>query len=441
MEILIKASQLILSLAILVIFHELGHFIAARIFKVRVESFYLFFNPWFSLFKYKHGETTYGVGWLPLGGYVKISGMIDESLDREQMKKPPQPWEFRAKPAWQRLIIMVGGVAVNIILAFAIYIAVLATWGEQYLPADEVKYGITTTPLAQEMGLQDGDRIIALDGEPAGDFFKIPVKIILDNVETVSVARNGETRDIRIPDGFITRMLQQREPGLIGIRFPFEISDFAANSPAKAAGLEKGDRIISLNNEPVPYFDQFREKIGQYNNQTVSIGIIRNADTMHFAVDVPEEGLIGVTTAQQLDHYFNLKTRKYNILQAIPAGISKGYYGVGNYLKQLRLLVSPKTKAYESVGGFITIGSIFPSVWNWQAFWELTAFLSIMLAVLNILPIPALDGGHVLFLFYELISGRKPSDKVLEYAQVAGMILLLSLVIFANANDIRNLFR
>jgi regulator of sigma E protease len=441
MEILIKASQLILSLAILVIFHELGHFIAARIFKVRVESFYLFFNPWFSLFKYKHGETTYGVGWLPLGGYVKISGMIDESLDREQMKKPPQPWEFRAKPAWQRLIIMVGGVAVNIILAFAIYIAVLATWGEQYLPADEVKYGITTTPLAQEMGLQDGDRIIALDGKPAGDFFKIPVKIILDNVETVSVARNGETRDIRIPDGFITRMLQQREPGLIGIRFPFEISDFAANSPAKAAGLEKGDRIISLNNEPVPYFDQFREKIGQYNNQTVSIGIIRNADTMHFAVDVPEEGLIGVTTAQQLDQHFNLKTREYNILQAIPAGISKGYYGVGNYLKQLRLLVSPKTKAYESVGGFITIGSIFPSVWNWQAFWELTAFLSIMLAVLNILPIPALDGGHVLFLFYELISGRKPSDKVLEYAQVAGMILLLSLVIFANANDIRNLFR
>jgi len=441
MEILIKAAQLLLSLSILVIFHELGHYIAARIFKVRVESFYLFFNPWFSLFKKKIGETTYGIGWLPLGGYVKIAGMIDESLDREQMKREPQPWEFRSKPAWQRLIIMVGGVTVNIILAFAIYIAVLAAWGEQYLPAEEVKYGIVASPLAQEMGLQSGDRIVSLDGQPAGDFFKIPVKIILDKVQTVGVIRDGQPVDISIPEGFITKLLQQREPGFIGIRFPFEVSGFAGNSPAKEAGIQKGDRIISINGEILPYFDQFRERIPDFKNQTVSIGVVRETDTLEFAVAVPEEGLIGVSTAQQLDHYFNLKTKDYNLIQAIPAGISKGYTGIGNYLKQLRLLVSPKTKAYESVGGFITIGSIFPSVWNWQAFWELTAFLSIMLAILNILPIPALDGGHVLFLVYELISGRKPSDKVLEYAQIAGMILLLALVVFANANDIRNLFR
>lgn len=441
MEILIKASQLILSLAILVIFHELGHFIAARIFKVRVESFYLFFNPWFSLFKYKYGETTYGVGWLPLGGYVKIAGMIDESMDREQMKKPPQPWEFRSKPAWQRLIIMVGGVTVNIILAFAIYIAILTVWGDRYLPAEEVKYGIVASPLAEEMGLQTGDRIVALDGEPAGDFYKIPVNIILDNVQTVSVIRNEELVQVDIPDGFVTRMLQQREPGFISERFPFEIYAFAANSPGEEAGMQKGDRIISINDEPLPYFDQFRAAIQEYKNQTVNIGVVRNADTLSLAVNVPEAGLIGVVPVQQLDQLFNLKTREYNIIEAIPAGISKGYYGIGSYLKQLRLLISPKTKAYESVGGFITIGSIFPSVWNWQAFWELTAFLSIMLAVLNILPIPALDGGHVIFLFYELISGRKPSDKVLEYAQVVGMILLLALVIFANANDVRNLFR
>jgi regulator of sigma E protease len=441
MEILIKASQLILSLAILVIFHELGHFIAARIFKVRVESFYLFFNPWFSLFKYKYGETTYGVGWLPLGGYVKIAGMIDESMDREQMKKPPQPWEFRSKPAWQRLIIMVGGVTVNIILAFAIYIAILTVWGDRYLPAEEVKYGIVASPLAEEMGLQTGDRIVALDGEPAGDFYKIPVNIILDNVQTVSVMRNGELVQVDIPDGFVTRLLQQREPGFISERYPFEIYAFTANSPGEEAGMEKGDRIISLNDKPLPYFDQFRAAIQEFKNQTVNVGVVRNADTLTLAVDVPEAGLIGVVPVQQLDQLFNLKTREYNIIEAIPAGISKGYYGIGSYLKQLRLLFSPKTKAYESVGGFITIGSIFPSVWNWQAFWELTAFLSIMLAVLNILPIPALDGGHVIFLFYELISGRKPHDKVLEYAQVVGMILLLALVIFANANDVRNLFR
>ncbi len=441
MEILIKATQLILSLSILVVFHELGHFVAARIFKVRVESFYLFFNPWFSLLRFKRGETTYGIGWLPLGGYVKISGMIDESLDREQMKQPPQPYEFRSKPAWQRLIIMIGGVTVNIVLAFAIYIAVLAAWGEQYLPAEEVKYGISASSLAQEMGLRDGDRIVALDGKPAGDFFKIPAKIILDEVKTVRVIREDVPLNIVVPDGFITKLLQYREPDFIGIRFPFQVGDFASESPARETGLQKNDYIISLNGQYMPYFNVFRNAIQQYKNQTVEVGVVRQSDTLNFSVPVTSEGFIGVAPVSQLDRFFTLKTRNYNIIQAIPAGISKGYHQLGNYLKQLRLLLTPKTKAYESVGGFITIGSIFPSVWNWQAFWELTAFLSIMLAVINILPIPALDGGHVLFLMYELITRRKPHEKVLEYAQIAGMILLISIILLANANDIRNLFR
>ncbi|MGB4204813.1 MAG: RIP metalloprotease RseP [Bacteroidales bacterium] len=441
MVILIKAAQLILSLSILVIFHELGHFIAARIFKVRVESFYLFFNPWFSLYKFKYGETTYGIGWLPLGGYVKIAGMIDESLDREQMKQPPQPYEFRSKPAWQRLIIMIGGVTVNIILAFLIYIAVLTTWGEQYLPAEEVKYGISASPLAQEMGLMNGDRIMALDGKPADDFYKIPVRIILDEVKTITVIRDGKEIDVNIPDDFITKLIQYRQPDFIGVRIPFQINDFTPESSAREAGLQKGDIIISLNEQYLPYFDEFRNAIQQYKSQTVNIGVIRQSDTLSYSVPVSAEGFIGVAPVSQLDKLFTLKTKQYNIIQAIPAGISKGYYQIGNYLKQLKLLFSPKTKAYESVGGFITIGSIFPSVWNWQAFWELTAFLSIMLAVINILPIPALDGGHVLFLMYEVITGRKPHDKVLEYAQIIGMILLLLILILANANDIRNLFR
>jgi len=440
MDILVKTSQLLLSLSILVLFHEMGHYVAARIFKVRVESFYLFFNPWFSLFKYKHGETTYGIGWLPLGGYVKIAGMIDESLDREQMKKEPQPWEFRSKPAWQRLIIMVGGVFVNIILAFLIYIAVLYTWGEQYLPAEEMKYGITVNSLAGEMGLKDGDIILALDGETAGSFTAIPARIALDNVKTVSLLRNGENMDIRVPSDFIPKMMKTRDPDFIMPRVPFFVAGFAKTSPAEAAGIQKGDQIIALNDEIIPFFNDFRNALQNYKNETVNVGVLRDSDTLNFAVAIPEEALIGVMANLDLAKYFNLKTQEYSFLEAIPAGFQKAYKTIGNYLKQLRMLINPKTEAYKSVGGFITIGSIFPSVWNWQAFWELTAFLSVMLAILNILPIPALDGGHVIFLMYELVTRRKPSDRVLEIAQVAGMIMLLTLVVLANYNDIRNLF-
>lgn len=440
MEIFIKVVQLLMSLSILVIIHEFGHFIAAKIFGTRVEKFYLFFNPWFSIFKFRYGETVYGMGWLPLGGYVKISGMIDESMDKEQMKKPPQPWEFRSKPAWQRLIIMLGGVTMNIILAVMIYIGMLFIWGEQYLPAENVKYGITVDSLGKKMGLQDGDIILSVDNEKVENFNKIPEKIILDEAENVQVLRAGEKMNISVPEGFLSSLVKQRTPGFISVRFPFEVEKFTAGSPAKEAGMQKDDRIIGLNDMTVTYFDEFRREIQRFAGETVSVTVVRDSDTLALSIPVPEEGLIGVYPYSNLDHYFELKERNYSLPEAIPAGISKTYYGIGNYLKQLRLIFSPEVKAYESVGGFITIGNIFPAEWHWQSFWTLTAFLSIMLAILNVLPIPALDGGHVLFLTYEILTGRKPSDKFLEYAQIAGMIILFAILIFANANDIIRLF-
>ena len=440
MTIFIKIIQLLLSLSILVIFHEFGHFITSKIFKTRVEKFYLFFNPWFSLFKFKKGETEYGIGWLPLGGYVKIAGMIDESMDREQMNQPPQPWEFRSKPAWQRLIIMLGGVSVNVILAVCIYIGILFAWGEQYLPTSEVKYGITVDSLAYEMGLRNGDKILSVDNQQVNDFMKIPGKIILDDAKSIQIERQGRKMDIAVPAGFIGKLIKHKSPDFISVRIPFEVGNFTKESAGKMAGLQKGDKIIGLNDTMMHFFDEFRIEIQKHKNQQVALTVLRNSDTLVIPVKVPAEGLIGIYPPQDLSRYFKLHEKKYNLAEAIPAGIVRGYNGIGNYLKQLKLIFSPEVKAYESVGGFITIGNIFPGVWDWESFWTLTAFLSIMLAILNVLPIPALDGGHVIFLFYEIITGRKPSDKFLEYAQIVGMVLLFALLIFANGNDILRLF-
>lgn len=435
---MIQALQLILSLSILVVFHEFGHYITAKIFKTRVEKFYLFFNPWFSLFKKKIGETEYGIGWLPLGGYVKISGMIDESMDKEQMNRPPEPHEFRSKPAWQRLIIMLGGVTVNIILAVFIYIFMLTAWGEEYLPAEEARFGITVDSLAYEMGLRNGDKVLSVNGEEVERFSEIPSKILLNNAKTVTVMRDGQQKMIQVPEGFLAKMIERNQPGFVSLRFPYEAGAFAPNSTAKAAGMQKGDRIIALNGKEMRFFDQYLEAIPKYKNDTVQLTALREGDTVNLHVPVPEKGKIGVSPAS-INKYFNLKQERYSFFEAIPAGAVKAYNGVGGYIKQLQLIFSPEVKAYKSVGGFITIGSIFPSAWNWEAFWSLTAFLSIMLAILNVLPIPALDGGHVMFLLYEMISGRQPSEKVLEYAQVAGMIILLSILILANGNDILKL--
>jgi regulator of sigma E protease len=440
MEIVVKILQLLLSLSILVIIHEFGHYIAARIFKTRVEKFYLFFNPWFSVFKFKKGDTTYGLGWLPLGGYVKIAGMIDESMDKEQLKKPPQPWEFRSKPSWQRLIIMLGGVMMNIVLAVLIYIMMLAVWGESYLPTENVKYGIVVDSVGAELGLRNGDKIVSVDQQRVENFGKIPERLILNEARTIQVDREGQLIDLEVPAGFLSRLVKHRSGDFIAPRFPFYVSDFSKESPAREAGLQKGDQIIGLNEMPTFYFDEFLSRIGDYPNQEVVVTIVRNSDTLGVDMVVSPEGRIGVFPLSIMSELFEVREKNYNFFEAIPAGISKTYYGIGSYFKQLKLIFSPEVKAYESVGGFITIGSIFPAKWHWPSFWTLTAFLSIMLAILNVLPIPALDGGHVMFLMYEIITRRKPSEKFMEYAQITGMIILFGLLIFANGNDVIRLF-
>jgi len=439
MGILIQILQLILSLSILVIVHEFGHFAAAKIFHTRVEKFYLFFNPWFSIFKFNFKGTEYGLGWLPLGGYVKISGMIDESMDKEQMAKPPQPWEFRSKPAWQRLIIMLGGVFMNVVLAIVIYIGILSYYGEEYLPTSEAnQYGITVDSLAYEMGLRSGDKILSVENVVVENFDKIPIQIILEEAKTIQVEREGQEMDIVLPEGFLNKMIKQKNPTFIGSRFPFVIDGFSSSSIAKKSGMEIGDKPVSVNDKPVEYFQDFVPLIKNNIGKEIKLSALRENDTIDFLMTVPESGMIGVSVDGS--KYFKLKSTNYTVIEAIPAGFNRTWSGIGNYLKQLKLLFSPEVKAYESVGGFIMIGSIFPDEWHWQSFWRLTAFLSIMLAIINVLPIPALDGGHVVFLLYEIIARRKPSDKFLEYAQVVGMVILFSLLILANGNDIVKLF-
>lgn len=439
--VLIKAAQLILSLSLLVIIHEFGHFMFARLFKTRVEKFYLFFDPWFSLFKVKKGDTEYGVGWLPLGGYVKISGMIDESMDKEAMKLPPQPHEFRAKKTWQRLLIMVGGVVMNFILAFIIYIGILYAWGESYLPTASVKYGIEVDSVGMKIGLQNGDKILSVDNMQVENFRKIIPTVILDKAHAIQVERNGQKVDVEISDDDLALLIKSK--GVLSYRIPFDykIAKFAKDSPAKEAGLEVNDKIIGMNNQKYEYNDQFKTTLRDSIGKKITLNVLRNSQEMSFAMVVPETGALGIALDLDLTKIFELKTIEYSLIESIPAGIDRGLSTISDYLKQFKLIFSPKTKAYESLGGFIAIGNIFPGAWNWFDFWNMTAFLSIILGVMNLLPIPALDGGHVMFLLFEMITGRKPNDKFLEYAQIAGMVLLLTLVLFANGNDIFKLFK
>lgn len=438
MVVLIKIAQLLLSLSILVLVHEFGHFIAAKIFKVRVEKFYIFFNPWFTLFKKQVGETEYGIGWLPLGGYVKLSGMIDESLDTDQMKSEPKSYEFRTKPAWQRFIIMVAGVVMNIVLAIVIYILAMWIWGEQYLHNSEVKYGIAVDSIGYEMGLRNGDKIISVDNVVYEDFYEIPAAIILEKAETIQVERDGKNENIVIPDGYISKIIKSGSGSFITPRIPFIIGGFTEVSAAKDAGMQVGDKIIAIDGKPV-YFDEFREEVKNYKSATTPITLIRDGDTLTLMVNISDEGMIGAAVQSPLLS-FNITNKDYTLWEAIPAGTIKTFTVVNDYIKQLKLIFSPEVKAYESVGGFITIGKIFPDIWNWRAFWSLTAFLSVVLAIINILPIPGLDGGHALFALFEIITGRKPGDRFLINAQVIGMFILLALIIFANGNDIIRLF-
>jgi regulator of sigma E protease len=440
-EVGVKAGQFILSFSIIVILHELGHFLPARWFKCRVEKFYLFFNPWFSLFKKKIGETEYGLGWVPFGGYVKISGMVDESMDKEQMKLPPKPYEFRSKPAWQRLIIMVGGVIVNLVLGFLIYAMMLWYWGESYVPTNKFTYGIATDSIAQSIGLRDGDKILSVDGEYIDRFNKIPLRVILNGAKTFEVERDGKPVTIDIPESFAADLIHYKAISFIDMRVPFlGLNTIADTSAAKKAGLRKGDKILAVNNQPVPYFHTFQLLIRKNKEKTVQLQVARGADTFQVSAAIPKTGVLGITPLSFADK-FELKEVKYGFLEAVPAGFKKSIETLTSYWLQLKLIFSGKVNTNESLGSVISIGKMFAPVWDWQQFWGLTAFFSLVLALMNILPIPGLDGGHALFTLYEMISGRKPSDKFMEYAQMVGMILLLGLMAYALGLDIFRLFK
>jgi regulator of sigma E protease len=440
-SILIKTAQLLLSLSILVVLHEFGHFIFARLFKTRVEKFYLFFDPWVSLYKVKKGETEYGIGWLPLGGYVKISGMIDESMDKEAMKLPPQPYEFRSKPAWQRLLIMVGGVVMNFVFALAIYIGVLYAWGYEYLPTNEVKYGIVVGETGEKIGLKTGDKILSVDGKYVEDFMKIIPTIVLDDAKSIQVERDGQKMDVEIAGSDLATLLKSKSVMTVRYPFDFVVEGYLKNSAGKTAGILVNDRILGINGQTFQFRDEFDDVLYSSKNATINVDILRDGQKLSLPVQLGESAAIGIKIKQTLDGIFKFRTVRYGFFESIPAGIAKRVQTSKDYLKQFKLFFKPETKAYESLGGFITIGSIFPGFWDWQAFWNMTAFISIILAIMNLLPIPALDGGHVMFLLFEMITGRKPGEKFLEYAQIVGMILLLALVLYANANDIIKLFR
>lgn len=437
--ILVKAGQLLLSLSILVVLHELGHFIPAKLFKTKVEKFYLFFDPWFSLFKFRKGDTEYGIGWLPLGGYVKIAGMIDESMDKEQMNRPPESWEFRSKPAWQRLIIMIGGVTVNLVLGFLIYTMILWHWGEQLLPVANVKYGIYTDSIGHSIGLKDGDRILSVDGKVPEDFRDITGDVILNEAKSIQVERDGQQLDLPIKEGFVGSTIKKKAP-IAGVRVPSVVDTIVKEKggvelAAYKAGMQAGDTIVSINGQPVSYYHEISKLLVKDSGRTIPIVVKRGAQTVELTASLPKTGTLGVSNFP--DRHLDYVTKRYTFGEAIPAGFTKAITTLVGYVQQLRLIfVSKEVKASESLGGFMSIGNLFPSVWEWESFWTLTALLSIILAFMNILPIPALDGGHVLFLIYEIITGRKPSEKFMEYAQIVGMVLLFALLLYANGLDI-----
>ena len=441
----LKAAQLLLSLSILVILHEFGHFITAKWFKCRVEKFYLFFDPWFSIFKKKVGDTEYGVGWLPLGGYVKISGMVDESMDKEQMKLPAQPWEFRSKPAWQRLIIMIGGVTVNILLAFIIYAMILMVWGEKNIKADSLKYGISfNDPIFKELGFKNGDKILAVDGKHIYDYTDVLKKLLVVD-SNVTIEREGKQMQLAMPVDLIGKLVEKRKKSdkpIISPRVPVIVLDIYDTSIAYKNGLRKGDLIVSIDSVNTQFRDQFDAAMEQRKKgAAISLIVNRNNNNITIATTLQEDGIVGFGAPNLPEQYDSLgiykyTEKKYGFFAAIPAGIKRAGSELSFYIDQFKKILSPKTGAYKGIGGFKAMGSVFSgNGWDWEHFWTITAFFSIVLAFMNLLPIPALDGGHVLFTLIEMITGRKPSEKFLEYAQVVGMFILLALMLYANGND------
>jgi len=440
MEVVIKLSQFLLSLSLLIVLHELGHFIPAKLFKTKVEKFYLFFDIKYSLFKKKIGETVYGIGWLPLGGYVKIAGMIDESMDKEQMAEPPKPWEFRSKPAWQRLIIMLGGVTVNFILAIIIYIGMAYVYGETYIANSEVKDGVAVVnPVAEDLGFKDGDKILKLDGKEVEKFNDVAYDVLF--AKTVTIERNGNVQDINLPIDLIDKLMDGEKAPLVSLRYPFVVAKLDDSSVNKDV-LKKGDVILSINGQETKYADEVVAIAESNKGKTFDAVVFRDEKEVPVKIGFNEEGKLGVlrsslslSNLEKLG-YYKISQEKYGFFESVPAGLKRSKDELSKYFTQLKAIFTPSTGAYKGVGGFYAIFDIFPNTWSWEAFWNITALLSIMLGVMNLLPIPALDGGHVMFLLYEMITGRKPGDKFMEYAQITGFVILISLVLLVNGNDI-----
>jgi regulator of sigma E protease len=442
--ILIQIIQFFLSLSLLIVLHELGHFIPAKIFKTRVEKFYLFFDIKFSLFKKKIGETVYGIGWLPLGGYVKIAGMIDESMDTEALKEEPKEWEFRSKPTWQRLIIMLGGVTVNFILAVLIYVGLAFAYGDEYIPTDSLKDGfwVTEKSLGDKLGVQTGDNIIAVDGNKIEAFRNTLPEIVYG--ETMTIVRDGRTFDQEIPVDFISTLSEDKDKvRFLNLRVPFIVKEVSKGSINTGVDFQEFDEVIKINDVDVTYLDEVKPLLEKNKGKEITVTVKRLTGNIEsLPAKVSNEGLLGIAlgaltmkeTAEK--GYFDIETKKYSFIESIPAGIDKGVTTLNNYIKGMKKIFNPDTGAYKELGGFAAIGGLFPKSWNWPVFWNATAFISLILAFMNILPIPALDGGHVTFLLYEMVTGRKPSDKFLEYAQMIGFFILIALLLFANGNDL-----
>ncbi len=439
MDVLIMATQLIVSLSILVILHECGHFFPARWFQTRVEKFYLFFDAGFSLLKFKRGDTEYGIGWLPLGGYVKISGMIDESFDKEQMAGPPQPWEFRSKPAWQRLIIMLGGVTVNFILAIILFAGILLYWGESYMSNQDATYGISVEKLGYEVGLKDGDKILSVGGYAVEKFdpYEVSRRIIIEGATTMQVMRDGRKISLTVADSTMKALTKYENRGevLYRLRLPLTVGKVAPEMEAERMGLRVEDRIIGINGKSAYFFDEFTKEAQRLKNQKSEISIIRDNDTLTMAARFDSLGRLGFIPYGP-DRYFTVSTMDYTVGTALREGVLRTFGFISDQMKAFGKMFSGKIKASDSLGSFISIGKMYGNTWDWRRFWSMTAMLSALLGFLNILPIPILDGGHVMFLLWEVITGRKPSEKVMEYSTMAGFVLMICLMIYAVGIDI-----
>lgn len=437
----VKAGQFILSFSILVVLHELGHFLPAKWFGCRVDKFYLFFDPWFSLFKKKKGETEYGLGWIPFGGYVKIAGMIDESMDKEQLKKPAEPWEFRSKPAWQRLIIMIGGVVVNVLLAIVIFIGITWYWGDEQLPVKNLKYGVHVDSLGQSIGLKDGDNVVAMDGKPIVNFGTLESELVLTEAKQLTVIRDGQSVNIAVPADFMKKIVEQKKfSGMLVPQYPVIVDSVSSTAVFNAGELKKGDTLIALNGQSFQYYHQFDQLKKAAANKIAVLTAVRGTDTVQIKALVNDKGAIGFFQVSPLE-LLGTEHIQYDFLASIPIGFNRCWETLSRYVTGLKQLFTGKVNASDSLGSVISIGNTFPGVWDWERFWTLTGIFSIVLAFMNILPIPALDGGHALFTLYEMISGRKPGDKFMEYAQMAGMILLMGLMAYALGLDFWRLFK